>query len=283
MLSKTRNIAVCLGLLIVSTHLFSQQTKVAPKSADSIKHSILLIPVKPTMIMSEIGKAVNTTTKLSYPKIAQAFRYSLDLALYNTLKQTYNVKSLIQTKKKSDSTLLYIYNSIGYNYDIIPGHDSGESHSEFDPKQQKTHFIKNGQLQVPMDYTKRFMNTYVVNPKLLPKLNSVFGSDIIVFINELDIRNVANTLTEDLTASNFRREIMVQYTILNAQKQYLAKGVLTTYFPHNMNDPKIIGEKYFAIIAADMSKELAKGLAKAQAFKDKPGAIHSPKKVTKKK
>jgi hypothetical protein len=269
-------VIVCLGLLLVTTHLFSQQSKDTAKSATPVKHKILLIPFKSTMMMSEIGKAVNASTHLTYAKITAAFRSSLDLALNNTFKQSYATKSLLQTNKKTDTILTYIYNSIGYNYDIVPGTDTaGESHAEFDPKLQKTHFIKNGKLEVPMDYTKRFMNTHVLDPDLLSELNKMYGADIFVFINELDIKNVANTPTEDLTASNFRREVIVQYTILNTQKHYLAEGVLITYFPNNVNDPKVIGENYFTVIAQDMLKELEKGLQKPQPAKTKKPINHT--------
>ena len=225
--------------------------------------------------MSAIGKAVNTTTHLTYKQIVESFRYQMDLALYNTFKPSYSIISLIQAPKKADTTLSYIYSSINYSYDLVPGDSSsGESHAEFDPKLQKTHFIHNGQLQVPMDYSKHFMNTRVRNPNLLPYLNKKFGADIIVFVNEVDIKNVPNNATEDLTESNYRRQVIVQYSILNLQKHYLAKGVLMTYFPYTENNPKVIGETYFTVIAQAMLKELNKGLQKNQAAK-KPAVNHS--------
>jgi len=269
MLRKTRNIFVFLGLLIVSIPLFSQQNKDTAKSV-VVKHKILLIPFKTTMLMSEINKAVNTSTHYSYKKIVESFRYRMDLALYTTFKQTYSTISLMQAPQKTDSTINYIYGSIGYQYDLLPGHDtSGESHAEFDPKQQKTHFIHNGQLQVPMDYSKRFMNVDIVNPQLLINLNKKYGSDIFVFVNEVDIKNVSNNGTEDLTESNFRREVIVQYSVINIQNHYLARGILTTYFPYMDNNPTIIGEKYFTVIAQSMLKELNKGLQRTQAGKAK--------------
>ncbi len=252
-----------LGLLIVSAPLFSQELK------DTVKHKILLVPFKPTMLMSEIGEAVNKSTGLSYNKITEALRSEMDLALYNTFKLSYETKSLIQTSKKGDTALAYTYASTGTTYDLVPGDSSGESHAEFDKNQQKTHYIKNGQLQVPMDYSKRFMNVDIINPKLLPYLNKKYGTDIIVFINELDIKNVANNATEDLTASNYRRQVTVQYSIVNTQKQYVAKGILITYFPNTVNTPKTIGEKYFTLIAQDMLKELNKGLLKLEQDKNK--------------
>jgi hypothetical protein len=275
---------VCLGLLIVSSPSFSQQKKDTAKSTKIVKHKILLVPVKTTMIMSEIGKAVNASTHLTYAKIMEAFRSRLDLAIYTAFKQNYTTISFLQDKKKADTTLGYIYSSIGYKYDLLPGQDSsGENHAEFDPKLQKTNFIKKGQLQVPIDYSKRFMNVSFANPHLLSYLNKKEGADIFIFINELDIKNVANTPTEDLTASNFRREVMVQYSIVNSQKQYIAKGILTTYFPSNVNDPKVIGEKYFAVIAQAMLKEFVSGLQKNQTIKNTPGAVHHKKAPPKKK
>ena len=245
MLQKTRNILVFLGLLIVSSPLFAQQNK-----DTTIKHKILLVPFKPVMFMNEIGRAVNTKTHLSYDQITKAFRFRLDLALYTAFKQTYATASLIQAPKQADTTLTYIYKSVNYSYDLLPGDStsSGENHAEFDPTLQKKHFINRGQLQVPMDYSKRFMNAHIANPHLLGYLNKKYGADIIVFINELDIKNISNSNTEDLTESNYKRLVIVQYSIINLQKHYLAKGVLTTYFPYAENDPKVMGKNISAIL-----------------------------------
>jgi hypothetical protein len=269
MICKNLKSIVFGGLLIVSIASFSQQNKDTAKSA-IVKHKILLVPFKPTMLMSEIGKAVNTSTHLSYKKIVEAFRYRMDLALYGTFKPSYSTVSFIQASQKGDTSLAYIYSSIGYKYDLLPGHDSsGESHAEFDPKLQKEHFLHNGQLQVPIDYSKRFMNVHIGNPQLLPYLSNKYKADIFIFINELDIKNVSNNATEDLTQSNFRREVTVQYSIVNSQNHYLARGILTTYFPYTENNPAIIGEKYFTVIAQSMLKELNKGLQRTKAVKTK--------------
>jgi hypothetical protein len=234
--------------------------------------------------MNGIGKAVNTKTHLSNSKITEAFRNNMDLALYNTFKVNYSTVSMIQVPKKGDTTLAYTYASIGYKYDLVPGPDtSGESHAEFDPKLQKQHFLHNGQLQVPMDYSKRFMNVSIANPSLLPFLNKKYGADIFVFVNEVDIKNVSNNTTEDLTQSNFRREVTVQYSVVNTQKHYLAKGILTAYFPYSENDPTVIGEQYFTVIAHSMMRELQKGLQKTDGIKAKPSTINHKTTVSKAK
>lgn len=257
---------ICLGLLITSISSLAQQNKDTLKNA-AIHHKILLVPFRTTMFMNEIGKDVNTTTHFSYKKITEAFRSVMDLALYNTFRQNYSTVSLLQSPKQADTTLAYVYNSIEYKYDLLPTDSSGESHAEFDPTLQKKHFIHNGQLQVPMDYSQRFMNTHISNPQLLPYLHKKYGADVFVFINEVDIKNVSNNSTEDLNESNYKREVTVQYSILNTQKHYLAKGILITYFPYTENKPDAIGKKYFTLIAQDMMKELVKGLQKTQVVK----------------
>lgn len=256
---------VYVGLLLSYTPIISQQHADTAKAAP-VKHKIVLVPFKPTMFMNAIGKAVNSKTHLGYEQITEAFRYQMDLALYNTFKQAYSTASLIQKPSPKDTTLHYIYGSIGYNYDLLPNDSlADENHAEFDPKLQKKHFVNNGQLQVPMDYSKRFMNVHIGNSQLLPYLNKEYGSDIVVFVNEVDIKNVSNTTTEDLTQSNYRRQVTVQYSIVDMQKHYLAKGILTTYFPYTENDPNVIGEKYFTVIAHAMLASLQKGLQKKQA------------------
>lgn len=263
---KRLKFIACLGLIIIPAVLFSQQKK------DSVKHKILLVPFKPTMFMNAIGKAVNKKTHLGYGKITDAFRLRMDIAIYNAFKQDYPTISLLQSPKPGDTTLSYIYNSIGYNYDLLPGDSSDESHEEFDPKLQKKHFINKGQLQVPIDYSKRFMNTHILNPALLTYLYKKYGTDVIAFVNEVDIENVSNSTTEDLTQSNYRRLVTVHYSILNIRKHYLARGLLSAYFPYTENDPKVIGEKYFSVIAGAMMTALYNGLQKADMKKSKKKA-----------
>ena len=118
-----------------------------------------------------------------------------------------------------------------------------------------------------MDYSKRFMNVSIDNPQLLSYLNKKYAADIFVFVNEVDIKNVSNNATEDLTESNYHREVIVQYTIVNTQNHYLARGILITYFPYNENNPTVIGEKYFTVIAQSMLKELNRGFKKQMGLK----------------
>src|SRR6185312_7607988 len=220
-------------------------------------HKILLIPFYPKMCMSEIGKDVHATTHLEYDQITQEFRRQMDLAMYTALRKKNEPISLLQDRTKSDSVLSYIYGSTGYKYDAVPGAivDVGAP----DDKAKKNKYVKNGQLEVPVDYTKRFMNINISNPHLLSTLTKKYSTDTYVFINELDIKNVDNN-AENLNDATIRRQVSVHYCILDKDGKSIAKGLAETYFPANENDPKEIGEKYFSIVAHTILKDYAQGL-----------------------
>ncbi len=273
MFKTSRKIFLCLRLLVFSVAIYAQHSGDTVKSKARTKHKILLVPLKTTMLMSAIDKAVNTATHFSYNKITASFRSGMDMALLTAFKADYATISLLQEAKKTDTILPYIYASIGYKYDLVSGQDSsGESHAEFDLKKQKTHFIQNGQLQVPIDYSKRFMNVVISNPHLLSYLNKNYDADVFVFVNELDIKNIPNETTSDLSQSNFRREVVVHYSIVNMQKQYITKGILNTYFPFNENNPEAISKKYFSLIAQSMLLRLNKGIERLSSKAKKPSA-----------
>jgi len=216
-------------------------------------HKVLLIPYEPKMLMSEIGKDINAKTHLGYPAIAAEFRKELDLAMFAAIRRSCVTVTLLDGRQRSDSMLTYIYAATSYSYDIVPGTAPETATTD------KTHYIKNGQLQVPIDYSQRFMNVTILNPSLLADLSSKYNTDTYVFINELDIKNVDNN-AENLSEDAYRREVVVHYSIIDNTGHYINKGIATTYFPYKENDPKVIGEKYLTVVARLVLQDYVKGL-----------------------
>jgi hypothetical protein len=271
--NKLFNIALGALLVSVSTVVYGQSNTRGSVAGDttlnrlvnhagdnttSPTHRMLLIPFYSNMCMSEIDKDVNKATNLEYKQITEAFRKGLDLAMYNSIKENYAVISLLQGKNKSDSTLNYIYGSTSYKYDLVPGTvaDVGAPTSD---SAKKKHYIHNGELQVPVDYSSRFMNVSVQNPKLIPYLNKKYQTDTYVFINELDIKNVDNP-TQNLTDDTYQRQATVHYSILDKDGHYVAKGIAVTHFPYKENVPSDIAQKYFGHIAHSILKDYAQEL-----------------------
>lgn len=261
-------IAICTGLLAAQGVYAQSNTRgitvdtAANRLANSYNNEntgrrILLVPFYPQMCMSEIGKDVNAATHLTYDQIVQAFRRELDMAMYRSLSKNYIPVSVLQGRYKSDSVLSYIYASTGYKYDLVPGvvPDVGANGK----KNNKGLYVRKGELEVPVDYSKRFMNVTISNPKLLPYLYNKYHTDTFVFINELDIKNVDNP-TDNLSDDTYRRQVKVHYCIMDKNGKTIAKGLATAYFPYRENSPKQIGEKYFSIIAHSILKDYKQGL-----------------------
>jgi hypothetical protein len=246
----------------------------APNSDNSATHKLLLIPFYPDMCMSEIDKDVNGVNHEDFKHITEDFRKALDLAMYSTIHQNYITISLLQGKNKSDSVLNYIYGSTGYNYDLVPGTDPDLAKS--DDSAKKKHYIVKGQLQVPQDYSKRFMNVVIKNPKLLPTLYKRYHTDTFIFINELDIKNVDNP-TENLSEDTYRRLVTAHYSVLDKDGKTVVKGIATTYFPFGENNPTEIGQKYFTVLARNILKDYTTQLSANLAKEQKKQGTTQPK------
>ena len=214
---------------------------------DTATRKMLIIPFETKMCMSEIGKDVHAKTNMSFDAITAEFRNQLDLAMYAAFRNSYSAVSVLQNTRKSDTTLDYIYSSIGYQYDIVPGSTPDAAGQAEHDKNQKNHFINNGQLQVPVDYSNRFMNASINNPNLLSDLAKKFSTNTYVFINELDIKSVANTTTDNLSEEMYRRQVIVHYSIIDKDGKYVSRGIATTYFPQNEMNQKLLAKNIFQL------------------------------------
>jgi hypothetical protein len=226
------------------------------KKDTTMSHRLLLVPFEPKMLMSEIGKDINAKTHQSYTAITGDLREELDLAMYSSLRRSCVTVDLLDGRQRSDSMLAYIYGSTSYSYDMVPGTAADAGSKD---KNKTGRYINNGQLEVPVDYSQRFMNINLLNPNLLSELSSRYGTDTYVFINELDIKNVDNNAT-NLSDETYRREVIVHYSIVDNSGHFVSKGIATTYFPYSENDPKEIGAKYFTVIGRIILKNYVQGL-----------------------
>jgi len=226
------------------------------KKDTTMAHRLLLVPFEPKMLMSEIGKDINAKTHQSYNAITDELREELDMAMYSSLRRSCVTVDLLDGRQHSDSMLAYIYGSTSYSYDMVPGTAPDQGSKD---KNKTGRYINNGQLEVPVDYSQRFMNINILNPNLLKELGSRYNTDTYVFINELDIKNVDNNAT-NLSDETYRRQVIVHYSIVDNTGHFVSKGIATTYFPYSENDPKEIGAKYFTVIGRIILKNYVQGL-----------------------
>ena len=91
------------------------------QSKESSKSSVLVIPFESKMYLSDIDRDLGEANDLNFQDIKAKFRAALDREIFIALKSYFNPLSFyaIETKE-ARAELGYIYNSIGYQYELVP-------------------------------------------------------------------------------------------------------------------------------------------------------------------
>lgn len=224
----------------------------APKPA---KQTVLLIPFNPKLYISEADRNINKETKLTFKQIVHAFRKNLEGVIGNQFKTSFTVVSMMKDTGKTSKDLSVIYNSVGYNYDVVPA--NGQLLPPKEVKQVST--AKDGQLgRSSQGAEKRFMNTKINSPGLLAQLSKKYKAEVFVFVNELDIKA---TTEFDETTQSYLRDVAVHYTVVDKEGKMLCAGLAETACPASENNPEKIANKYFTAIAKTIFDRTQKALA----------------------
>lgn len=254
LLMRSRHVACLLICLFACLSTTAQTPAVAPPPKPA-KQTVLLIPFNPKLYISEADRNINRETKLTFKQIVHAFRKNLEGVIGNQFKTSFTVISMMKDTAKTGKDLSVIYNSVSYNYDMVP-----TGTQLIPPKEVKTgNGPRDGQLErSSQGAEKRFMNTKINSPGLLAQLGKKYKADIFVFVNELDIR--ATTEFDEATQS-YKRDVAVHYTVVDKEGKMLCAGLAETACPASENNPEKIANKYFTAIAKTIFDRTQKALA----------------------
>lgn len=218
---------------------------------------ILLIPFDPKLYMSEVDQKIGRENKMTFNQVRAAFRAGLDYKILAQLKTVSSAYSLLSDSAANRKDMQLIYESIGYDYDKPSPNGEIVKKPATAAKEQPT--IKNGQLMVQTSDGDRFMNTRIINPKLLPYLQGKHKADVFLFINELDIRKDPESY--DIVTDTYKRIVTVHYTFFDRAGNRLNAGIVTSSFMSTVNDPKTIINTAFTEIAKVLTERAAKVVA----------------------
>ncbi len=255
-------------LFSISFNLFSQETTTgdAPANVTTNKGSVLIIPFEPRLYISDIDNQIAVKNEMNYQDIKAKFRAALDQNLFITLKPYFTPLSFYTLQEEeARMELSYIYNSIGYKYEVLEVEEEEEpkgkkllnkfkkSKRSGDPEldsgidEYTEAGINNGQVVSQVDNREKYMKTVISNDELLATLNKKYQAEYYIFINELDIKRgmesqyVNSSKVED-------RTIKVHYTIFNS-KEEVSSGAIITMLDGNENDINKIIKAQFGVIA----------------------------------
>lgn len=234
---------------ILAFSLNAQEGVRNPASKKEISGKIMLVPFEPQMYMGDIGEKIYIESKLNFKQLSEYFRHQLDNQLKLKLQQIASpVVSFYIDSAKTSKDLEYIYKSTSLSFDLV---DKPVAPTVVNKKENN---IKNGQLAVEISTDKKFTNTKFTNKELIPFLSKKYKSEYFVFVNELDIKTVAESY--DLASDSYQREVTVHYTIVDDMSKLITAGAATYRFSSKINDPKKIVSQTFSPVAAYIAAKL---------------------------
>ena len=248
-----------LVLLSISTHIFSQETTKGdvPNNTNSNKGSVLIIPFEPKLYISDIDNQIAVKNEMNFQDIKAKFRAALDQNIFITLKPYFTPLSFYTLNEEEARTeLSYIYNSIGYKYEVLEVEVEEETQgkkfaNKFKKKENNDEYVEasvqNGQVISQVDNREKYMKTVLSNDQLLTSLNKKYQAEYYIFINELDIKRGGDSQYTNSSKTQ-DRTIKVHYTIFN-NKEEVSSGAIITAFDENENDINKIIKSQFGIIA----------------------------------
>ncbi len=257
-----KKLIICVFIFVGAIAINAQNTTTG-NSEDKVvsyKPSVLVVPFESKMYISDIDKDLAIKNEMNFQDIKAKFRAALDREIFIALKKYYNPLSFYSIEpQESRKELAYIYNSIGYKYEVIPEEVVVKKETvgkkligKFKKKPKEKEYIKagiqNGEVVSQVDNREKYMKTTLANEKLLPNLNKKYKASHYVFINQLDIKRSAD-MRYVAAEEQYKREIKVHYTIFDQDGKEVSSGAIKSRFPAGQNDIDKIIKVQFSLIA----------------------------------
>ncbi len=247
-LNNFRSIKMCASVRQLFSFLFllpllsiAQEGTRSSKSTSSLAGKVMIIPFEPKLYLSEIDQKINQQTKWNFNQIRENFRHQLDVQLQQKFKNYGSVISFYSDSIKMHKDLQFIYVSTSISFDPLDKPRSGHMQAT------KSTGIKDGQVTVEISSEKKFTNIVPNDDKILPYLSSKYKAEYFVFINQLDIKNNADSY--NIATDSYLRKVDVHYTIVDKTGKLITAGIASSGFSSKENNPKNIVALAFSPIA----------------------------------
>jgi hypothetical protein len=268
--NKMKKIVLCM-LAMASVLSFSAQNSTTGKTEEGLginsKSTVLVIPFESRMYLSDIDRDLGGANELNFQDIKEKFRAALDRQLFIALKPYYRPLSFYRiSDQESQVELGYIYNSIGYKYELVPEEELVKKKNaatkllgKFKKKEKKEDYIqagmRGGQIVSQVDNREKYMKTVLSNEKLVSNLNNKYKASYYIFINQLDVKRSAD-MRYVASEEQYKREIKVHYTMFDNLGKEVSSGAIKSHFPSSQNDMDKIIKVQFPLIAQRIVRNL---------------------------
>ena len=223
------------------------------------QRSLLIIPFEPFMFQSDINRELSNEKPMDGAEICKRFAKGIDQSFQSVFQKRCDVNSfyfLDETRRFQDLSFVFENRKLEYV--------SASTHQVEKPvgikglfgkkAEEEKNGIHNGQIVTAQDNSEKYMKA-IANQLLVDSLSRQFNSDFLLFVNQLDIKNIYGSVYE-MSNMEYEREISIHYTLYSTSGKILSTGISSARFPATENNIDRIISKYFPNLAKNIYKDL---------------------------
>jgi len=235
----------------------------------------LIVPFDMTYYLSDADHELAERNGKTLAQVQQALRYGMDGNVSASVMDLYSThRILLDTLPDKNPDLMRLYGAVRYRYQTPFGVKAAAEQTPEDPKEverpgdafrrfwkdvrgeeetlpqrdQPDPYFQQGALRGPV-MGRRTMHAELLDPSVLTYFYDRYGTDLFVFLNQLEIRtNYAQCL--DRATNTFVREISVHYSIYDVSGKLFASDVVTVTVSSNTNDLYEVMARAFPVLSA---------------------------------
>jgi hypothetical protein len=238
----------CLALFpfVISAQSYNESQNSMSTSTSTRK--VLIIPYEPKMHISDSDQDIAKYSGRTLQQMRAMFRMGLAHQVNAKIVTQYPTYSLLEDlRPEAQQQLQRIYHAIDYSYDTVFSAKNQNKETVKDKKlskkEEKEELAKNtasGEL--------KFMNVKVLDPRLLSDLNQIYGTDLFVFVTQIEI----NTNRKDCAGAGldlFDRDVKVHYAVFDKNGMELSGDIAKYNSANSTNDVTAIMKENFPPIS----------------------------------
>lgn len=234
---------------------------VITKAQDSASTKILLLPFNPDMYLSDIEQDIIQNTKMNPEEYRAYIRRALDSKIQGELKSYRPTVSLMSDQEGDDKKeLREYYAQAGYSYMEPVGMGAGKAIDKKKGLFEKKTTEEKAPLYITTRGDDKFLNAAVTDKEFFKGLLSVNGCNYAVSINQFEIKTNYSSCI-DLSRKLYRRELIIHYSIWNANAKLISGNFLVVYFPSDVNKPQELVEKTYKSISEALLQQVKEAIS----------------------
>lgn len=218
------------------------------------QQKILIIPYEPRMHLSDADLDISGYSERSPQQVRSLFRAGITEKVNDKLQSAYPTHSLLQDlRPEALQELNRIYAAIDYSFDtsyaiLHPKPDSNAASAKWNKNKMRK---KELELRTATGDIK-YMNVKVLDPELLSSLNKKYGTDLFVFLTQVEIKTTSKDCS-DIQYGMYQRVFKVHYAVFGLDGKQRYGDVAMVNFPSNSNEIGEIMSKNFPALSDKIS------------------------------